>query len=214
VYSQIKRHSPDGYRQDCSGYVSLCWAIPAPGENTVTLVTEGWMREIPVAELRMGDAVGKCGPNTGGNDGHIQWVESYRPGQLIIWEQAGGGVLGPRRRILTGLRAGYRAYRFRDMITGDMGGTNMLCKLGDTGPIVAALQHLILRSGGSLPQFGADSDYGQETASGLAALVGGDGKVYGPAQWAALFVKNAQANAPTPALGIHHHAVGPPLPGL
>ena len=115
TYSQVQTHSPDGYRQDCSGYVSLCWALATPGENTVSLVTEDWMREIPVDQLRMGDAVGLCGPNTGGNGGHIQWVESYRPGQLIIWEQAGSGVLGQRRRVLKGINPGYRAYRFNGM---------------------------------------------------------------------------------------------------
>lgn len=60
---------------------------------------------------------------------------------------------------------------------------------GDKGPKVEALQRLILAAGGSLPRFGADADYGDETAAGLKSVVGGDGKVYGPAQYVALLQK-------------------------
>lgn len=107
----------DGYRTDCSGYVSMCWAIP-PGENggwgghsTVTLVTEGYMHEIAERELRPGDAIGRCGPGTAGAAGHIMLVESYESGKITIWEQAGGGP-GPVRRTLSGMPSGYRAWRY------------------------------------------------------------------------------------------------------
>jgi len=69
---------------------------------------------------------------------------------------------------------------------------NMLCKFGDNGPIVQSLQFLLLESGGVLPQFGADADYGQEVANALGGLVGGDGRTYGPVQWAKLFTKHAE----------------------
>ena len=68
----------------------------------------------------------------------------------------------------------------------------MLCKFGDKGPIVQALQFLILESGGVLPQFGADADYGQETANALGGLLGDDGRNYGPWQWAKLFTKHSK----------------------
>ncbi|ASU83591.1 MarR family transcriptional regulator [Nocardiopsis gilva YIM 90087] len=43
-------------------------------------------------------------------------------------------------------------------------------KKGDTGEHVLALQALILYAGGALPQYGADGDYGDETASALLAV--------------------------------------------
>jgi len=124
AYSQSTIHQPDGYRQDCSGYVSMCWALPlnAPGswggQNTVSLVTLGYMHEITPGDLRAGDAVGKCGPGTAGNDGHIQLVESYNPatGSVVIWEQAGGG--GPARRSLKRIPVGYKAYRYQAIEAG------------------------------------------------------------------------------------------------
>lgn len=119
-YSQVTIHRPDGYRQDCSGFLSLCWAIPPGqwgGENTESLVTEGWMSEIPVADLQPGDAVGMCGPETLGNAGHIQLFDGWTGavgGGLVIWEQA-GGTSGPTHRTIKRITPGYRAYRFRDI---------------------------------------------------------------------------------------------------
>jgi hypothetical protein len=123
-YSQTATHPPDGYRQDCSGYVSMCWALPlnAPGSwggfNTVSLVTEGWMREIRAADLRPGDAVGRCGPGTEGDNGHVQlFVRWYNDdpadSRYYCLEQA-GGVHGPRQRLMDWI-PWYKAYRFRDI---------------------------------------------------------------------------------------------------
>lgn len=113
-YSQSTIHQPDGYRQDCSGFLSLCWAIPAGqwgGENTESLVGEGWMVEIPTDQLQPGDAVGMCGPGTLGNAGHIQLFDGWTTGGLVIWEQA-GGTWGPTHRTIKRITPGYKAYRF------------------------------------------------------------------------------------------------------
>ena len=66
----------------------------------------------------------------------------------------------------------------------------MLCKFGDKGPIVQAMQMLLLKiDPNCLPRFGADGDYGQETADAMSRLVsGGPGQNYGPAEYAQLFV--------------------------
>lgn len=132
-YSQDTIHPGTGYRQDCSGFVSMCWGIPpqaAPGGwgglNTVTLVTGGWMREISPSDLQPGDAVGICGPNTGGDDGHIVLFERWASdaedeSRYWAYEQAGGGP-GPRHRIIAypygGSSGAWRAYRFRDITDG------------------------------------------------------------------------------------------------
>lgn len=88
----------------------------------------------------------------------------------------------------------------------------MFCNKGDQGPKVAALQHLILQAGGILPKFGADSDYGGETATGLADLIGGNGEVYGPVEYAKLMTVIAKRHGGTGkhkheayALKDHHH---------
>ena len=111
----------DGYRTDCIGYVSMCWAI-APGENggwgghsTVTLVTEGYMHEIAERDLRPGDAIGRCGPGTAGAAGHIMLVVAYRPGRIEIAEQSGAGW-GPIWRTLSRMPDGYRAWRYRGIV--------------------------------------------------------------------------------------------------
>ena len=123
-YSQSKLYK-DGYRQDCSGYASMCWHIPlnAPGSwggmNTVSLVTNGWMREIKPDDLKPGDAVGKCGPYTAGDDGHIQifsaWLNTNpNDSHYYCLEQAGGGYGWQKR--LYDWPVGYKAYRFKDIV--------------------------------------------------------------------------------------------------
>jgi hypothetical protein len=109
-YSMSTIHQPDGYRQDCSGFVSLCWGLPTPGEDTQSLVTEGWMYEIPIATLQAGDAIGKCGPGTLGPVGHIQLFERWTTTGLVIWEQSGGRS-GPWHHTIKAITPGYRAYR-------------------------------------------------------------------------------------------------------
>ncbi len=141
-YSQSTIHRPDGYRADCSGYVSACWAIPldAPGSwggmNTVSLVTDGWMREINPNDLRPGDAIGLCGPGTAGNDGHVQLFTGWYntdPNDSRYWclEQTGGRS-GPHKT-LHDWPAGYRAYRYRDIVDDAQGGVTMPVPAWDYG---------------------------------------------------------------------------------
>lgn len=85
-------------------------------------------------------------------------------------------------------------------------GINMFCKHGDQNDNVKAMQRVVMKAGGSLPQFGADGDYGDETASALASIVGGDGMVYGPDQYAALLAALVVKVAPAAALVPHVHA--------
>ena len=105
-------------RPDCSGYVGgLCWAIPVP-VSTVTLVTDGWMHEIAPTSAKLGDALGRCGPGTGGNEGHIQLFRGWSGaigGALAIAEQAGGAP-GPRHHTVKRPTSGYKFYRFKDIV--------------------------------------------------------------------------------------------------
>jgi hypothetical protein len=112
-YSMSGTNTPTGHRQDCSGFVSMCWDMPTPGEDTQSFVTEGWMTEIYREELQPGDAIGMCGWGTLGAAGHIQLVEAYDPwtGLITYWEQ-NGGEAGPHRRHNTYMRGDYHAYRY------------------------------------------------------------------------------------------------------
>lgn len=52
-YSQSKTY--DGYRTDCSGFVSMCWELSKPGLTTFTMHTVA--HNITKAELQPGDAM-------------------------------------------------------------------------------------------------------------------------------------------------------------
>lgn len=112
------------YRQDCSGLLCGLWGLPVDGPgtwggyNTVGLVTYDIMREIHPSTLLVADAIGICGPGTGGNAGHIMWFEAWynddpNDNRCWIWEQAGG--LGPRRRLITYPFGAYRSWRLNGM---------------------------------------------------------------------------------------------------
>lgn len=112
-YSQSAIHYPDGYRQDCSGYVSLCWQSGPQGGSTVTLVEDGTMYAIAEDQLLPGDAVGYCGPGTWGDYGHIQTFEGWDGDGYWVWEQTGGGW-GPHHNFYSGRPSwyGYSGWRF------------------------------------------------------------------------------------------------------
>jgi hypothetical protein len=151
-YSQDTIHQPDGYRQDCSGYLSLCWGLSPNadggwgGQNTVTLVTRGYMKEIPASDLRPGDAVGNCGIGTGGDAGHIVLFEKWanddpNNDDFWLWEQA-GGANGPRRRMVTypypGMSAPpWKAYRFAGITDNPFVPGGDMKPAGLVGPIQA-----------------------------------------------------------------------------
>lgn len=201
-----------GYRPDCSGWVSYCWACPKSGPgtwggySTATFITTAWapgvpgiMYEIPRSQLQPGDAIGYCTPTSGGNGGHIAlWLRKDGVQERILDHGSGWGPV--ERSVTWGVSgtswnsAGkIKAFRFRGVeaiAPGDPEGSMiMFCKHGDGGPVVEAVQRLGLLAGGKLPQFGADGDYGDETAAMIKSLVGGDGMEYGPDEYAELMAK-------------------------
>jgi len=66
----------DGYRTDCSGFVSYAWQLPTPGPDTTLFVSGGYAIEISIDELQPGDALNNNRP---GNLGHIvlfvRWLD-------------------------------------------------------------------------------------------------------------------------------------------
>jgi hypothetical protein len=64
---------------------------------------------------------------------------------------------------------------------------NMFTQYGAKGPVVEYWQRVILEVDPSLlPGYGPDGDYGDETAAGVASIIGGDGMQVGPAESVAL----------------------------
>jgi hypothetical protein len=58
----------DGYRADCSGFVSYAWGLPAPGATTKSLLSHPNAMEIDVSDLMPGDVLNN---GVGGTKGHV-----------------------------------------------------------------------------------------------------------------------------------------------
>ncbi|UQX04576.1 C40 family peptidase [Streptomyces sp. RerS4] len=112
-YSQTK-YWKDGYRQDCSGYVSMALGLPKPGPNTVALKNNGFTRRIAMKDLAPGDLVLKANSNSAdyrhvvifdgwANSAHTAYKSYEQAGGVgTRWKQHSYGVNG---------RDGYHAYR-------------------------------------------------------------------------------------------------------
>ncbi|MEW9517624.1 hypothetical protein [Streptomyces tubercidicus] len=119
-YSQAKVWK-DGYRQDCSGYVSMALGLPTPGTNTVGLATDrGITRPVALGELKPGDLlIDASGDN---NTRHVVIFEKWNNdahSSYTAYEQRGDH--GTDHRTLTyGLPGGdaeftpYRPVKFGD----------------------------------------------------------------------------------------------------
>ncbi len=117
----------NGWRTDCSGYVSLCLNLTGVGwggANTVTLVTEGFVHEIARDALRSGDLVGHCGLGTAGDDGHVVLFDRWQTNDRThYWAYEMSGGMGPRHRVIhypyDGAGGGWKAYRYRSIAEDD-----------------------------------------------------------------------------------------------
>jgi hypothetical protein len=114
-YSMSAYH--DGWRTDCSGYVSMAWNLRTDGGDklNVTTVTLDSTHAVPISrsELAPGDIILK--PATGGN-GHVVLFERWDADPNFYWayEQAGGvGTVHRRIRYPYGGDPGYAPYRLR-----------------------------------------------------------------------------------------------------
>jgi hypothetical protein len=115
-------HRGRKYRPDCSGFVSMAWALEPRriGRALVTWELPTVAEPISWAGLRGGDALLRLAPGNRGTE-HVQlfhrWTGSARTRAVII-EQSGSHD-GMRRKIVTvsGARAGgYRPYRYRNIV--------------------------------------------------------------------------------------------------
>jgi hypothetical protein len=110
-YSMVGLYN--GYRRDCSGYVSYCLGLPGPGRSTVDLPDV--CTPIAAAQLRPGDLIGNMGPGTGGAAGHVQLFLGWTNTGLTIAEQA-GGMDGPWHHDIKRITPGYGCWRYNEIV--------------------------------------------------------------------------------------------------
>ena len=109
-YSQTKTWG--GYRQDCSGYVSMALKLLKPGPNTVGLASSTYTKKIKVKNLKKGDLlIDAKGSST---TRHVvifeKWANSARSAYWAYEQRGGHGT--DHRKLSYGLKADeYDAYR-------------------------------------------------------------------------------------------------------
>lgn len=90
-----------------------------------------------------------------------------------------------------------KVWMFREFFEGTGGDDAMFCRLGDKNDKVLAMQVMVVNAGGRVgssadPYSDCDGQFGPNTSAGLSSVVGGNGDVYGPWQYAALHRRNSQ----------------------
>lgn len=117
------RNRGRAYRPDCSGFVSMAWAIetrrPGPDRALVTWELPGVSTPIAWARLRPGDILLRLVPGNRAK-GHVvlfqAWADKTRTRAWIIEEN--GPRYGMRRKTVTvaGVRNAFRPYRYRRIV--------------------------------------------------------------------------------------------------
>jgi hypothetical protein len=126
-FSKTILHRPSLYRCDAAGFISMCYKIPLNakhsygGMSTVTLLTDGWVNEIPGSELKPGDCIGHCGPNSMDGTGGVillfeKWLnDDPKLGYAITREQLPDASPGPVQRARP-FDFRWHAYRFAHIL--------------------------------------------------------------------------------------------------
>jgi uncharacterized protein YraI len=103
MYSQSRY--TDGYRQDCSGYVSFAWHLTS-SPNSTALRSSRYTTPIPKSALQPGDMLGK--------PGHVAlFVRWAGPGRPVVREEFDVGNPAVERTWSSGYAARFTAYRYR-----------------------------------------------------------------------------------------------------
>ncbi|MGW4648464.1 FG-GAP-like repeat-containing protein [Kitasatospora sp. NPDC004289] len=106
-YSWTTTHQ--GYRQDCSGYVSMAWRLSTPGLDTTSFIPSGTASWIGKEQLQPGDALLN---DAAGAYGHIalfeRWADAAHT-SYVAYEFTGSGV--HHRTIPYPYFPGYGTYR-------------------------------------------------------------------------------------------------------
>ncbi|MFC4587538.1 hypothetical protein [Sphaerisporangium corydalis] len=115
-YSQSKYHN--GYRTDCSGYVSMALGLKAPGPNTVALTSPGVSSPIAMSDLLPADIVIDAIGNS--DTRHVVIFEKWADaGHTSYWAYEQRGGYGTDHRVLTyGVKPGGEFHARRPNVLG------------------------------------------------------------------------------------------------
>ncbi|WP_394834962.1 C40 family peptidase [Pendulispora rubella] len=120
----------EGWRQDCSGYVSMAWNVRdrknrRVNHNTDSMLNGGYgtpgkiVHPIRWQNLRKGDVIGFLGTGSLGDAGHVMIFEKWankKHTAYWVYEQAGGGGTKHRTHPKSYGGSHYKPYRY-DKIT-------------------------------------------------------------------------------------------------
>jgi hypothetical protein len=143
-------------------------------------------------------------------DGSTRWV-SYS-GRTPVFLQFGSRIVIGRQNTCDGNAFRGTIADLRTFITGSSApsgedGDVIIIKYGDKGDLVKTWQQWGLSRGGSLPNFGPDGGYGDETAAMFRSLIGyGDGKTLSTGD-VAFEEKDDNAGGGTPVSDAHIAAI-------
>ncbi|MFE5207424.1 peptidoglycan-binding protein [Streptomyces sp. NPDC056600] len=203
----MERNWKDGYRQDCSGYVSMALALNKPGLNTVGLATNSSVtkRLSSVSQLQKGDLLIDYS-TTDGDFRHVVIFEKWaNTAHSAYWAYEQRGTYGTTHRQLKYGIGNDNYDPFRPVKFGG-GGTAPapapapsvawpVLKSGSSGADVRSAQYLLKAQGYTLD---ADASFGPKTKSAVIAFqkargLSADG-VIGPLTWAKL-IKTVQSGS-------------------
>lgn len=107
-----------GYRTDCSGFVSMALKLPMPGPDTTELPK--YLVRIDPSQLRRGDIIGNIGPGTGLSAGHVVIFDRFldnRQDKYLAYEEHGGkdGNADILQHSWQNEKNRYKAYRYKQI---------------------------------------------------------------------------------------------------
>ena len=93
----MEKYWKDGYRQDCSGYVSMAAKLgssnPKGGPNTVALASDKYTVPVKIADMKPGDLFIDAVDEPGSDFRHVvifeKWTKDDRS-EYMAYEQRGG----------------------------------------------------------------------------------------------------------------------------
>jgi hypothetical protein len=122
----------NGWRADCSGYVSMAWNVRDSrgnpvNHNTDSMVRGGYQTPGPIVhaitwnELKAGDAIGFLGKGSIGDAGHVMLFEKWADAAHTtywVYEQHGPNGTPTDHRTHHKSYNGYKPYRYNNIVDG------------------------------------------------------------------------------------------------
>ncbi|MFJ4094401.1 peptidoglycan-binding protein [Kitasatospora sp. NPDC089913] len=154
----MSRYWSDGYRQDCSGFVSMAWGL---GSSQTTWTLTDFAERITKAELQPGDVLIHNDPASPRSGSHVTvfggWTDSTRTRYLAYEQTSPGATRRATPYAYWSNSATYVPYRYKGLTTGgnssDSAGAAAFPGADKFGPgadnaYVTRLGEMLVRRGG------------------------------------------------------------------